>query len=73
MPARRLNGPARPVTVTLDAQVLFDFDQAVYGKRIVVEFLHKLRDEARFPDLDALARQIRADADAARAYFATAS
>jgi len=52
---------------------LFDFDQAVYGKRIVVEFLHKLRDEARFPDLDALTRQIRADADAARAYFATAS
>ncbi len=52
---------------------LFDFDQAVYGRRIVVEFLHKLRDEARFPDLDALTRQIRADADAARAYFATAS
>lgn len=52
---------------------LFDFDQAVYGKRIVVEFLHKLRDEERFPDLDALKRQIRADADAARAYFATAS
>ncbi|MFO1309086.1 MAG: bifunctional riboflavin kinase/FAD synthetase [Burkholderiales bacterium] len=49
---------------------LFDFDQSVYGRRIVVEFLHKLRDEARFPDLDALTRQIRADADAARAYFA---
>ncbi|MEO8485614.1 MAG: bifunctional riboflavin kinase/FAD synthetase [Betaproteobacteria bacterium] len=49
---------------------LFDFDEAVYGKRIVVEFLHKLRDEARFPDLDALTRQIRADADAARAFFA---
>lgn len=49
---------------------LFDFDQTVYGRRVVVEFLHKLRDEARFPDLDALTRQIRADADAARAYFA---
>jgi len=48
---------------------LFDFDQTVYGRRIVVEFLRKLRDEARFPDLDALKRQIRADADAARAYF----
>ena len=48
---------------------LFDFDQSVYGRRIVVEFLHKLRDEARFPDLDSLTRQIRADADAARAYF----
>ncbi len=50
---------------------VFDFDEAVYGRRIVVEFLHKLRDEARYPDLDALTRQIRADADAARAYFAT--
>jgi riboflavin kinase/FMN adenylyltransferase len=52
---------------------VFDFDEAVYGRRIVVEFLHKLRDEARYDDLDALTRQIRADADAARAYFATAS
>lgn len=49
---------------------LFDFDAPIYGRRIVVEFLHKLRDEARFPDLDSLTRQIRADADAARAYFA---
>ena len=50
---------------------LFDFDEAVYGRRIVVEFMHKLRDEARYPSLDALTRQIRADADAARAYFET--
>jgi riboflavin kinase/FMN adenylyltransferase len=50
---------------------VFDFDESVYGRRIVVEFLHKLRDEARYPDLDALTRQIRADADAARAYFET--
>ena len=50
---------------------VFDFDEAVYGRRIVVEFRHKLRDEARYPSLDALMRQIRADADAARAYFAT--
>ena len=50
---------------------VFDFDESVYGRRIVVEFLHKLRDEANYPDLDALTRQIRADADAARAYFET--
>ena len=50
---------------------MFDFDESVYGRRIVVEFLHKLRDEANYPDLDALTRQIRADADAARAYFET--
>ena len=33
---------------------LFDFDAELYGRRIAVEFLHKIRDEARYPDLDAL-------------------
>jgi len=50
---------------------VFDFDQAVYGRRIVVEFLCKLRDEERYADLDALTRQIRADVAQAREYFAT--
>jgi riboflavin kinase/FMN adenylyltransferase len=49
---------------------LFDFDRNIYGRRISVEFLHKLREEARYASLDALTRQIRADADQARAYFA---
>lgn len=48
---------------------LFDFDEPIYGRRIAVEFLRKLRDEARYPDLDSLVRQIRVDADQARAYF----
>lgn len=50
---------------------VFDFSDAIYGRRITVEFLHKLRDEERYPDLDALTTQIRADAALARAYFAT--
>jgi riboflavin kinase/FMN adenylyltransferase len=49
---------------------VFDFDESVYGRRVVVEFRHKLRDESRYSTLDALVHQIRADADAARAYFA---
>jgi riboflavin kinase / FMN adenylyltransferase len=49
---------------------IFDFDQPIYGRRVVVEFLHKLRDEERFPDLDTLARRIRADVADAQAYFA---
>jgi len=62
-------------TVKRDGQPLletfiFDFDAPIYGRRIAVEFLHKLRDEARYPDLDALTRQIRADAEEARAFFA---
>jgi riboflavin kinase / FMN adenylyltransferase len=52
---------------------VFDFDEAIYGRRITVEFLHKLRDEERFADLDALTQQIRTDAQQARAYFATKS
>ena len=63
-------------TIRADAKPLlevfvFDFDQAVYGRRIVVEFLCKLRDEERYSDLDALTRQIRADVAQAREYFAT--
>ena len=50
---------------------VFDFDEAVYGRRVVVEFLCKLRDEARYADLDSLTRQIRADVAQAREYFAT--
>jgi riboflavin kinase / FMN adenylyltransferase len=50
---------------------VFDFDDNIYGRRGKVEFLHKLRDEERFPDLDRLTRQIRIDVDNARHYFAT--
>ena len=50
---------------------LFDFDETIYGRRITLEFLHKLRDEARFPDVAALVRQMRSDADEARRFFAT--
>jgi riboflavin kinase / FMN adenylyltransferase len=49
---------------------LFDFDQATYGRRITVEFLHKLRDEAHFPDLDALKQQMIRDVAHARDHFA---
>ena len=52
---------------------MFDFDAPIYGRRVTVEFLHKLRDEARYPDLDALTRQIRADVAHARDYFAQRS
>lgn len=48
---------------------LFDFDRDVYGAHISVRFVHKLRDEQRFPNFDALKAQIAADAAAARAFF----
>ena len=49
---------------------IFDFDDTIYGRRIAVEFVHKLRDEERYADLPTLTRQIRADALQARAFFA---
>jgi riboflavin kinase/FMN adenylyltransferase len=45
---------------------LFDFDGDLYGRRIAVEFVQKLRDEEKFDDLDAMVRQIERDAQAAR-------
>lgn len=50
---------------------LFDFDETIYGRRLTLEFLYKLRDEERYADLDALKSQIARDVAGARAYFAT--
>jgi riboflavin kinase/FMN adenylyltransferase len=45
---------------------LLDFDGDLYDQELAVAFLHRLRDERRFPDVDALREQIRADVEAAR-------
>lgn len=50
---------------------LFDFSRDVYGARVRVEFLSRLREERHFDSLEALRRQIDADALQARAYFAS--
>ena len=51
---------------------LFDFDGDLYGKRIQVEFVEKLRDEEKFESLDAMVRQIDRDAAQARAILGCA-
>lgn len=48
---------------------LLDFDGDLYGETIDVRFLHKLRDEQKFANLDLLKQQIAADVAAARRYF----
>ena len=45
---------------------LFDFDQAIYGERIDVEMVARIRPEQKFESLDALKAQIARDADTAR-------
>ncbi|HXP01926.1 MAG TPA: bifunctional riboflavin kinase/FAD synthetase [Luteibacter sp.] len=45
---------------------LFDFSGDLYGQRIGVEFVRKLRDEEKFDGLDALTAQMHQDEIAAR-------
>lgn len=45
---------------------LFEFDGDLYGRRIEVEFVARLRDEEKFPDLPALVAQMHRDAEQAR-------
>lgn len=52
---------------------LLDFDRDIYGRHVDVNFMHKLRSEAKFESLDALKAQIARDVADVRAYFATRS
>jgi riboflavin kinase/FMN adenylyltransferase len=45
---------------------LFDFEGDLYGRHIEVEFVAKLRDELKFPDLPSLTEQMQRDAETAR-------
>ena len=55
---------------TLEVHVL-DGSPDLYGERLTVQFWHKLRDEEKFPSLDALKAGIAADKANARAWLAT--
>lgn len=54
--------------VVLEVYIL-DFDQDIYGQRIGVEFLHKLRDELSFSSVEALIQQMKQDEQATRDFF----
>ena len=49
---------------------LLNFDQQIYGRRISVEFVHKIRDERQFTNLDHLADSIRGDVKLIEQWFA---
>jgi riboflavin kinase/FMN adenylyltransferase len=57
--------PGRPL---LEVHLL-DFSADIYGAHLNVRFLHKLRDEMKFPDFNALKAQIASDVAAVKAYF----
>jgi len=48
---------------------LLDVDRDLYGVRVRLSFVQRLRDERAFPDVDALRAQIDADARSARRLF----
>ena len=62
-PTVKVNGVA-----TLEVH-LFDFHAQIYGAHVRVDFLRKLRDEEKFPDLPTLIAQIERDVVEAKKYF----
>ena len=57
------------VRLSLEVHIL-DFKADLYGKRLRVIFLHKLRDEKKFGGLDELKAAIATDEQNARQWFA---
>ena len=53
---------------TVEAHLL-DFSRDIYGEPLQLDFLHRLRDELRFPSVEALIAQIRGDEADARAWL----
>jgi len=54
-----------PVAARVEAHLL-DFDADLYGQELPLEFIARLRDEQRFPSVEALVAQIRSDIAQAR-------
>lgn len=48
---------------------ILDFNQDVYGKNACVTFLKKIRNECKFPNIEALSEQMRIDVNKAKDYF----
>jgi len=48
---------------------LFEFAQQIYNKHLRLDFLHKLRDEEKYPDVETLTRQIALDVEHAKQWF----
>ncbi len=62
------HGVADVPKLLLEVHVI-DFKSDLYGKHVNVQFLHKIRNELKFDNLDALKAQIAADIVVARWFF----
>lgn len=48
---------------------MFEFAQQIYNRHMRLDFLHKLRDEEKYPDVETLTRQIALDVENAKQWF----
>ncbi|MFZ2525352.1 MAG: bifunctional riboflavin kinase/FAD synthetase, partial [Candidatus Ferrigenium altingense] len=48
---------------------VFDFSSQIYNRHMRLDFLHKLRDEEKYPDVETLTRQIASDVENAKQWF----
>ena len=55
-------GGKRPVLETH----IFDFEKDIYGRRITVQFIEKIREEVKFDSIDLLKSQIKKDIEEAK-------
>ena len=55
-------------TINCETYIL-DFEGDLYGKKITVEFLKRLRDETKFDSIDSLKSQINKDIEKTKEYF----
>ncbi len=51
---------ANPVPPRVETHII-DFDEDIYGENIQLKFISRIRDEKRFPDINALQGQIQSD------------
>jgi len=51
---------------------IFDFNSDIYGKRLRLEFVERIRDEQRFENVDALVAQIKRDVEDVKNILSTA-
>jgi riboflavin kinase/FMN adenylyltransferase len=40
---------------------IFDFDEKIYGKTVTISFVHRIRDEKKFKNIESLSQQLSAD------------
>jgi riboflavin kinase/FMN adenylyltransferase len=61
---------ANPVPPRVETHII-DFDEDIYGENIQLSFVSRIRDEKRFPNIDALRDQIHKDLDQSKKILKT--